>query len=367
AGEDDRALLLSLLAALDVSVHSQTTVFSRTSFQPRRISPARPRGVYFNDEVYVGYVPGSGLFELTVMDPDQGLRFYTLTRAEQGLAFQRETHSCLQCHAPSWNRERPAHLVRSVHPLPDGQAQLRAGTHLVDHRTPYEDRWGGWYVTGAPEGFAHLGNQLLGEDEERLAPAGVPRVDLEGLCDLAPYPVATSDLIALLVLEHQTHVHTVLATAGAQVRDALADQRELNRSLGRPDREPLRSTTVRIEGAGRRAAEALLFVGEPRLPVPIEGDSPFARSFLSRSLRDEDGRGLRDLELRTRLFRYRLSYLIHSPTFAALPAELRDRVWLELWMVLEDVDGACRSLPMAECHTIRAHLEATRDDLPAYW
>jgi len=36
-------------------------VFSQTSFQLRKISPQRPRAIYFNDDVYVGWVRGGGV------------------------------------------------------------------------------------------------------------------------------------------------------------------------------------------------------------------------------------------------------------------------------------------------------------------
>ena len=69
--------LLSLLRELRVSTNSQMLVFSQTSFQRDRISPAHPRAVFFNDTVYVGYVPGSPLLEISTADPKLGAVFYT--------------------------------------------------------------------------------------------------------------------------------------------------------------------------------------------------------------------------------------------------------------------------------------------------
>jgi hypothetical protein len=54
---DRRQLLDALLAALEVPASSQTTVFSRTSFQAKRITPRHPRALYFSDDVYVAFVP----------------------------------------------------------------------------------------------------------------------------------------------------------------------------------------------------------------------------------------------------------------------------------------------------------------------
>src|SRR4051794_41118640 len=42
--------LRSLLIALDVPQSSQTLVFSKTSLQRQRISPATPRALYFSDD-----------------------------------------------------------------------------------------------------------------------------------------------------------------------------------------------------------------------------------------------------------------------------------------------------------------------------
>ena len=57
---DDRfGYLLALLEELRVPTNSQMLVFSKTSFQRERISPKTPRSIYFNDEVYLGFVQGS--------------------------------------------------------------------------------------------------------------------------------------------------------------------------------------------------------------------------------------------------------------------------------------------------------------------
>ena len=366
ARDEHLGLLPALLEALEVPVESQVAVFARTSFQAKRISPERPRAIYFSDDVYVGYVPGSPIYELTAMDPELGPVFYSL-RESTGL--KRETHACLQCHAPSHNDELPAHLVRSVHPDAEGSPILRAGTRFVDHATPYEERWGGWYVTGAPEDMPHMGNRTLAEGEERLAPEPSVVRDMAELCKTDPYPTTTSDLVALLVLEHQAHVQNVLAAAGYESRRALYDRAALNEALGNEPGARLRSTETRLAAAARRVVEALLMVGEPDLPGAVAERSAFAQSFEARGVLDDDGRSLRELDLDERLFRYPLSYLIHSPSFDGLPAELRERVWLELWLVLQGVrdDEAFDHLNKRDKAALYAHLSQTRDDLPSFW
>lgn len=70
----------SLLKELDVAVESQVLVFSKTSMQIHKISPTNPRALFFNDSVYVGYVPGSSILELAANDPTLGAIFYTLVK-----------------------------------------------------------------------------------------------------------------------------------------------------------------------------------------------------------------------------------------------------------------------------------------------
>jgi hypothetical protein len=361
-------LLPALLEALDVSADSQVTVFSRTSFQARRITPQRPRALYFNDQVYVGYVPGSRVLELTAMDPTEGPVFYTFTDSGPGAnpVLRRETHACLQCHAPSYNGELPAHLMRSVHPSSDGTPVLRAGAHRVDSSTPLDLRWGGWYVTGDTGELPHLGNRTLEQDQERLLPEASDHGDLTGLCDTEPYPRKTSDVVALLVLEHQTQVHDALTWAGYEARRALHYKRGLNLALGEPADSLVRSTEVRLDTAAEKAARALLSMDEAPLPNPVGAGSPFVPAFLARARRDSAGRSLRDLDLGTRLFRYRLSYLIHGPIFEGLPEPLRERIWLKLWLVLNGVEPS--DIPRAEREAILEILAATNgQELPSYW
>src|SRR5579863_2088927 len=61
--------LPSLLKHFNINVDSQMLVFSKTSFQAPKISPKRPRGLYFNDDVAVGFVPDGDLMEFASLDP----------------------------------------------------------------------------------------------------------------------------------------------------------------------------------------------------------------------------------------------------------------------------------------------------------
>lgn len=365
--DGERPTLLDVLAALEVPASSQLAVFTRSSFQAKRISPRRPRAIYFSDDVYVGFVPGGDVLELTAVDPAEGLVFYTLDRTADAPRFKRETHRCLQCHAPSRQGGLPSHLVRSLHPERSGQPRLRAGSTHVDHATPIAERWGGWYVTGDAGEMEHLGNQMLEADQERLVAATGAHADLAEVCDSASYAATTSDVVALMVMEHQTHAQNAIVLAGYEARVALDYQRALNEALGDPPGTPVASTGTRLDGAARDVVDALLFTDEPALPGPIGAGSPFTAEFEARGVRDERGRSLRDLDLRTRLFRYPVSYTIDSPAFAGLPAPLRERIWQRLDEVLDEEAPDGPALDPVRRGAAREILRATCSSVPAGW
>jgi hypothetical protein len=108
--------LPSVLAALDIPLSSQTLIFSRTSLQTMNISPWAPRGVYFNDEVYIGYVSDeSPILEVASVDPDDGGAFYILPQDPTSPPnFLRQTRDCLGCHQAAPTMRVPGFLVRST-------------------------------------------------------------------------------------------------------------------------------------------------------------------------------------------------------------------------------------------------------------
>src|SRR3954452_9337128 len=100
------SLLASTLKALDIPLSSQTLVFSKTSLQSTSISPDNPRALYFNDDTYVGYVPGGRVLEIATTDPHLGSTFYTLDQHPQSPPkFVRQTDNCLSCHASNMTRD----------------------------------------------------------------------------------------------------------------------------------------------------------------------------------------------------------------------------------------------------------------------
>src|SRR5437868_2058919 len=75
--------------------------------------------------------------------------------------FTRQGDSCLLCHGGSTNQGFPGQLVRSLYADADGFPILSSGSHRVDHTSPLENRWGGWYVSGKTGKQLHMGNLII--------------------------------------------------------------------------------------------------------------------------------------------------------------------------------------------------------------
>jgi hypothetical protein len=330
--------LKSLLATLKVPESSQVLVFSKTSFQRDRISPQTPRALYFNDDVYVGWVPGSDLLEVTAFDAEIGPVFYTMDGRGPGTpSFLRQNHECTQCHASSLTRGAPGHIVRSVYPDASGLPNLRNGSFLTDHRSPLRERWGGWYVTGRHGAARHLGNQTFSEKttvEEIDREPGANVTSLEKRFDTTRYLTPHSDIVALMVLEHQITVQNQIAQSVYQTRYAERDATAMNAALGRPEDYQSESTARRIQSAAEALVKSMLLQGEAKLDAKIEGTSGFAEEFAKRGPFDVQGRSLRKLDLERRLFTYPCSYLIYSDAMRRLPPLLQSAFYERLHEVL---------------------------------
>jgi hypothetical protein len=160
--EDEKwGLLPSLLKALSISEESQCLVFSKTSFQPLKISIARPRAIYFNDDTYVGWVQESRLIEIGAASPEVGAAFYTLDseRFERPVIHP-DRGQCLVCHDNQRTKAVPGFLVRSVYVSSSERFVRDSPAMVTDHRSPFDQRWGGWYVTGSDGRIPHLGNTV---------------------------------------------------------------------------------------------------------------------------------------------------------------------------------------------------------------
>jgi hypothetical protein len=344
AYEGSQGYLKSLLKELGVPISSQSLVFSKTSFQRQWINPKSPRALYFNDDLYVGYVRGGDVLELASQDPQLGTVFYTLSQdPERRARFLRQTDNCLQCHdGTGLTLGVPGVTVRSVYPAADGQPRFNLGGFRTTWKSSFEDRWGGWYVTGEHGSLRHLGNLFFPDepnpDLKSLRDKGANVTDLGKRIDIESYPADTSDIVALMVLEYQTAVHNLITRANHETRIAVAQNDEINRSLGVPLRPLTEGSKRRVGYACEPLIEALLYAEEATLGQAVKGNSTFAKDFEQRGPLDRKGRSLRQFDMTRRMFKYPLSYLIYSKAFAGLPAEARDYVARRLKDILEGRD-----------------------------
>jgi hypothetical protein len=296
--------LKSVLDLLNVPVESQVMVYTQTSLQAPHIKMNNPRAIYFNDTVSVGYIRGAGLIEVVAQDPTMGSIFYTVREEPAQQATFGRDQQCLRCHL-SWDTLGvPGMSVLTTFPRRSESDYANGG--FVDHFKPIEERWGGWYVTGKKLPPRHMGNYPL------IIPKGVTttppaRVSLEGQFDLDGYLTPYSDIVALMVLEHQATFANLVTRATWETK------------LGE---------TLRIAEAADALADYMLFVDEAKIPAGgIEGSSGFAEKFSARGK-------LYQLDLKTRLQKYPLSYMIYSPAFQNMPAAPKNLVMEKINRVL---------------------------------
>jgi hypothetical protein len=337
----------ALLKALDIRRDSQVLVFSKTSFQAVRISPRQPRALYFNDKATVGFVQGSDVLELATLDPRQGYIFYTFEnhKTEHPVIDRRDV--CLQCHHGPATAGVPGIMVASVYPDSSGMPFARLGMPATDHRTRFEERWGGWYVTGTHGGQRHRGNAV---SRDRTSPDVLEARDTQNLLsltkkfDTAPYLEPTSDIVALLTLEHQTRMTNLLTRIGWRTR------------IGE-----------NVDGDIDMVVPYMLFADEAPLIDTVKGSSTFETTFPQRGPRDPQGRSLRDFDLQTRLFRYPLSYMIYSELFDKLPDAPRNRIYQRLLEVLTARQSKYPKLTPEVRRAILQIVVATKPSVPDAW
>jgi len=334
-------------------------VFSKTSFQASRISPKNPRAIYFSDDVTVGYVRGSNLLEVAAVDPRQGVIFYSFDQDADPPRFDRRD-VCLQCHESKGTLGVPGLMVASVYPDADGMPAFMGAQMLTDHRSRFEDRWGGWYVTGTHGDMRHLGNAVGHEPDhpEVLDTRGTLNLtSLAKKFDATGYLSGLSDIVALMTLEHQTSMTDLLIRVGWEARVAEHD--------GTAD-GPARA---RLDADLESLVAYMLFADEAPLQDKVTGVSTFTKTFAERGPRDRQGRSLRDFDLQKRLFKYPLSYMVYSDAFDGLPESVRTRVYQRLYDVLGGKDQTPKFQRLA-AEDRRAALEILRDTkkgLPTSW
>jgi hypothetical protein len=345
--------LRSVLSALKAPVESQVLVFSKTSFQARKISPQNPRAIYFGDDVAVGYVRGGDVLEVLSQDTKVGSVFYTLKQSQDGAPqFERNDGACVACHVSDVTYNVPGPFIGSVFPAADGTANY-GPVYMTDHRSPFEVRWGGWYVTGKHRAERHMGNAVASDPGDLLAmmtPQTVHVTSLAGKFEPTGYPMLTSDIVALMVLEHQAGMMNLITRVGWDAR------------LGADASKPLTQSAIDL-------VDYMLFVDEAPIPGPLEGPTAFAKNFSARGPMDKKGRSLRQLDTRQRLMTYPCSYMIYSEAFDALPDNAKSAVYARLWEVLSgnETDKIYQSLTPADREAIIEILRDTKPNLPDYF
>lgn len=378
--EPEHGYLKSVLKRLDIPVSSQTLVFSKTSLQYRKISPATPRALYFNDNVYVGWVKGGDLLEVSSFDANQGAIFYVIEQkpVEQP-ALLRATIDCTQCHVARETRGIPGVLLKSVFPNPTGSPAARTPTFLTGHESPLKDRFGGWYVSGTHGKQTHMGNAVVKDRDhpDRLdRDAGANLLDVSDRFQASAYLTGHSDIVAQLVLAHQTQMHNLITLVNYKTRMTLyADAQRAGGgvktvSTGAGAKAPASEASRKLyEEPAEELLRYLLFANEAPLDGPVVGTSGFTEEFAALGPRDPKGRSLREFDLNRRLFRYPCSYLIDSEAFDAIPEPAKGYVYRRLLEVLtgRDRSPAFAKLSDDDRQAVLEILVATKRGLPDDW
>ncbi|MEK7953784.1 hypothetical protein [Luteolibacter soli] len=342
-----------VLRELKVPEESQILVFSKTSHQIALIHPKNPRALFFSENAYVGYVPG-GIIEAVVQDPDLGSVFYTIdANPTGGLKIERDLSNCMSCHGTTRTEGVPGLQVRSVFPNVDGHPLLAMGTSHVNHDTPLQERWGGYYVTGRSS-LPHLGNRTYEEDGD-ATPKTSDLADVSGLIDTSKYPRATSDIVALMVLEHQCRMNNLMTAAAMQYRRAYFLSRALD-----SQNDPDAGSAGRVaDGSAEKIAECLFFKDEVDPGEGIEGGEAFQKMFVGHFPRTKAGESLADFQLYGRIFKNRCSYMVYSQAFHDLPPRVKSAVIARMKAVLAGDDPAFDWLKESERKRIAAILTET--------
>jgi hypothetical protein len=334
--EPAHGYLPAVLDALGIPVESQITVFAKSSFQQHLINPANARAIYFNDQVAVGWVRGGLLLEIASFDPRQGTIFYTLNQWKGPSPRLKRRDDCLSCHESYDTLGVPGMLLRSVYPASNGYVIRELGSYNVDHRTAFAHRWGGFFVTGKTDALSHLGNAAFKAENEAETVEG----------NFKGYLSPGSDIVALMVFDHQMHMTNLLTRVGWETRFALHEKT---------------MTPEKLAGMAKEIVDYMLFLDEARLSSPVRGTLGFEEKFTAQGPFDKKGRSLRQFDLDRRMMRYPCSYMIYSAAFDGLPEEAKSAIYQRMWQMLSE------RIPAEERRAIVEILRDTKKDLPAYF
>jgi hypothetical protein len=375
--EGEHGYLESLLKALNINPASQMLVFSKTSLQHPHINAKTPRAIYFNDDTYIGWVQGTHLVEVTTTDDKLGpvyYLFHNTPNVEDHM--ERETHACLNCHDTYGNMGGGVpDLLASSSIISKGGIRLteKFWTKEVNDTVPLDDRWGGWYVTGHSGDQHHMGNILIDDlshmpSLDAVRHENIDTLDQLNYLDTSHYLEPTSDIVALLVLEHQLTVVNELTYIKFKAPVVL-QRMHLADAVNAPSWDALPPQAQKVL---RRMLDDLvkrmLFVGATEYKDQVSGSKQYADWFEAQGPKDDQGRSLRDFDLKTKLFKHPVSFLIYSSDFNTLPAYARDYVYRQLADILEghNHDQTYAFIPDQERKTAIQILVDTKPDFVPY-
>ena len=348
--------LPAVLEAFGAKKSSQVLVMSKTSLQRRLISPENPRSIFFSDDVYIGYIPGAPVMEISSVDPKLGGTFYFIEQEQvRKPRFTRST-DCLSCHGGQRTLGVPGHFVRSVPTDATGEMITLEEVRDITQCTPLKDRWGGYYVTGRSGSQFHRGNLIGEKDLEHFRREPVFKsniTDLSPFFDTSKYHGSGSDIVALMVLEHQVHMHNYVARLNIEAKQMLAAYGHVRYMRSQVD----------------AFLRYLLFTEEFPLVGKIEGNPDFVRDFEAGAIRDSKGRSLRDLDCTRRMFKYPCSFLIYAPSFDAIAPPIKEVILQKLHDILtgKNDDPQFARLTPEDRRAILEILIETKKTLPDYW
>jgi hypothetical protein len=366
--EDGLPLLKKILAALDVPESSQILVFSRTSLQKELIGPDNPRAMYFNEDTHVAWMP-EGKVEIISFDPHVGGIFFIEEadrKPDLPIRFTSQG-GCFGCHGGAATNYLPGPLARSTYTSSAGQrlGQVR-GHNRMGHQVPFPDRWGGYFVTGAPASLGHLGNAFATRESGTATVASVSdsmKTDLGDFFDTEKYLRPDSNVLPLLLFDHQIEAHNL-------IMECVYRWRHLEYETAKNGGVAPGDTRGKTEKAFEKLVRYLLFADEAPLPgSDFLVSAEYREEFRKSRKVDANELSLRDFDLKTRLFSHRLSYMIYARSFEDAPAGMRAEVYRRIWKILapEAPPAGYEYFAPGEREKIFSILKATKTDLPEEW
>lgn len=207
-----------------------------------------------------------------------------------------------------------------------------------------------------------MGNMVVDRNkppEEFDYQPGANVTDLSSLVSTRPYLTRHSDIVALMILEHQSQMQNLITQAHfEEIRGAYYDA-----ALNQEEGFQSDFTKRRISRASEELLKYMLFVDEHPLSSPVKGTSGFSEEFSARGPHGSQGRSLYQLDLQTRLFKYPMSYMIYTDVFKHLPPLTVAHLSHRLKEVLT-ADSTDDDFSHLDLETRKALLEIARETCP---